>query len=263
MRGVVWGVALALVLLTACAPATPVADTTPVVQAKLLATVYLSPTPDAAARQATRLALSPTPRGPTATPPPSPTVYIGVFLEPAPDDEGPLISLNPGDPAEAPPSPIPANCPITIGEMFIQTWSDDATIRRELGCPIENLISFTGAVQIFERGAMYFEPNGFIWAIAPNFAGTEPGRYWVLDTIPEVTDAEPIEAPPGFQVPQFGFGAVWRSVDGVREALGFARTEEQSITANYQRFTGGTMLADMSAGQIYALTADNAVYGPF
>ena len=253
----------AVLRLAACAQPTPAAESIPVVQARQLATVYISPTPDAAAQAATRAAARPTDPAPVATVAPSPTVYVGVFLAPVDDESGPFISLEPETIAAGGPTPIPANCGIPIGEAFVAPWTETPEIRRALACPIEGVITFEGAVQVFERGVMYFEPNGFIWAIAPSFTQGIAGRHWVLDAIPDTVAGEPIEAPEGLRVPQFGFGAVWRSVDGVRAALGFARTEEQPIRASYQRFTGGILLADLSVGQIYALTADNQVYGPF
>ncbi|MBL8130540.1 MAG: hypothetical protein JNL42_01675 [Anaerolineae bacterium] len=53
---------------------------TPVTPVKLLATVFVSPTPDAAQREATRLAQPVASPTPPPTRPPQPTVYVGTFL---------------------------------------------------------------------------------------------------------------------------------------------------------------------------------------
>jgi hypothetical protein len=72
---------LVLALTSACqnAALTPTVEA-PRVAAKVLATVYVSPTPGQVEREATRLASSPTPTPVPPTPIPSATPYIGVFL---------------------------------------------------------------------------------------------------------------------------------------------------------------------------------------
>jgi len=78
-----------------------------------------------------------------------------------------------------------------------------------------------------------------------------------------------VDAPPGLRMPISGFGAVWKAVDGVRQALGFAITEELSVSLRLQRFEGGALLLDGSAGQTFALVGlpslngEGTVYGPF
>lgn len=72
---------LVLIALAACSSGEDGTPTpTPVTPVKLLATVYIAPTPNAGEREATRLAqpvMTPTPI-PTQTP--AATVYVGTFL---------------------------------------------------------------------------------------------------------------------------------------------------------------------------------------
>src|SRR5262245_49748965 len=68
-------------LLTACdALGSPSPTPTAPVIIKLLATAYISPTPNPEQEAATRAASSPTPLQPTATVIPTETPYIGIFI---------------------------------------------------------------------------------------------------------------------------------------------------------------------------------------
>lgn len=266
---------LLIVLIGACAPAaTPVAETIgegPGQNApKLLATVYASPTPDAAQREATRLAIRPVTATPRPTNTPAPTAYVGIFLGdaaavdpnavPLYDSaryEGTLIVPITAD------AEVAGACPIAIDGAFGSAWSSDPTIARALGCPSEQPAAYVGSNQIFERGAMYWIPTGEIWTIVPG--GTVGGRFWyVAQAPPEQTWDVP--APEGLRLPTLGFGAVWRAVEGVRQMLGFARTDEQAASLTVQKFEGGALLLDSSAGQVFALVgrgADGVAHGPY
>jgi hypothetical protein len=86
----------------------------------------------------------------------------------------------------------------------------------------------------------------------------------VAQAPPEQTWDVPV--PEGLRLPTLGFGAVWRAVDGVRQTLGFARTDEQAASLTVQKFEGGTLLLDSSAGQVFALVgvgADGIAHGPY
>jgi hypothetical protein len=87
-----------------------------------------------------------------------------------------------------------------------------------------------------------------------------------------VTNAPPEqpigETPPeGLRLPVSGFGATWIGIPGVRQALGFGRTEEAGTPILVQRFLGGLLIQDMSTEQTFALlgvsAATGVVYGPF
>lgn len=259
----------ALLMLAACqtaaTPASPAVDVS-LAQPKLLATVFMSPTPNQSEQQATRFANRPTATL-TPTDAPTPTVYVGVFLGEAVEvDGGPVIdperfviegsSLNV-------PTPVRAVCNIPPDTRFGVGWSGNVTASAALGCPTETTQEFEGTVQIFERGTMYFRPTGDIWAIVPG--GSLGGRYWYEVNAPQVADEEVI-APEGLRVPSFGFGAFWRGVEGVRDALGFARTEEQPVTVYWQRFEGGSLFFDRSLGQTFILLGigrGGEAFGPY
>jgi hypothetical protein len=261
--------ALILIVITACQPAPTAvpAASLPTVEAKLIATVYISPTPGQAEQQATRLALHPTATEPPAPPAPTATIYVGIFLGQSDslDDSAPVPAFNVG-PAQQIATPPPASgrfstCPMPPDERFGTTWQTNTEAGGRLGCPAEGAIPYSGTTQIFERGAMYFTPDGAIWAISTG----DNGRYWY---VPQAPAAEPsnYNAPGGLRVPVFGFGAMWAGVPGVSDALGYARTDEQAATFTIQRFQGGTLLYDNGAGQVFVLVgADDrgTAYGPY
>lgn len=259
---------LVVLALAACQQATPEAlESTPAIQPKLLATVHISPTPNEAEQQATRAAEAPLLTAPAPTVLPTATVYVGSFLEAAndPDSEVPILNatevfaLIPGLPTER-----PSRCQIPAHEIFGETWRSELGGTQQMGCPIEAAVLFDGVVQVFERGAMYYQPNGPIWAIESTNDGF-PDRQWtVTQQLPVVESIPPdIVVPQGLRVPLLGFGSVWFGINGVREALGFARTDEQNVNLAYQRFENGALFSDTSTGVVYILLSDGTAFGPF
>jgi hypothetical protein len=253
-----WSVVGALVLLAlflvGCsgeAPAIPTL-TPPLVMPKLIATVYISPTPNAEQAAATRAASTATATPVPVLPTASPTAYVGVFLgEVEVDNSAPALNPAFGVPTVA------ASCPNPPDPLFGTRWSADPAVSAALGCPVELVSSITGRLQIFERGVMYWRPNGEIWAIA-----TAQERYWYVPGAPPVQPGD-ILVPEGLLAPSQGFGAVWRGIPGVQDALGFARVAEQDGTVSTQKFQNGTLLADGSSGQVFVLLADGRAFGPY
>lgn len=255
-------------LLAACqTQSAPTLVAEPTSMAKLLATVYISPTPNDAEQQATRFAAQQTPTTVPTIPTATPTVYVGVFLGAADElDDGPLPTLAllqpPDEVTPTAVNPILAACPRAADEVFGTLWLTDENATATIGCPTGDPVTYTGSTQIFERGVMYFNPDVAIWAISQQGGG---GRFWYVTQIPPADDT-PISAPEGLRVPVFGFGAVWRSVGGVRDALGFARTDEQATTFTVQGMQGGLLLHDDSAGQVFVLLgtgAEGTAFGPY
>jgi hypothetical protein len=255
-------------LLAACAsapsdtqPPTPDAAALP----KQLATVELSPTPnesERAATQAVRRLTEPPP--PTAAVSPTPTVYIGVFIGGELGD-APVIDLSRYATTLTAaggfvPAPTPA-CLIPIDPNFGDRWRADPSLETALGCPTEPPAAYIGTTQLFERGVMYSVPTGEIYTIA--FAPTG-GRFWYVPQAPP-DQGWIVPAPDGLRVPLFGFGAVWKAVDGVRAAVGFARLEEAAASLTVQRFDRGALLRDVSSGQVFVLIGSGSgeAYGPF
>ncbi|MEL6272610.1 MAG: hypothetical protein AAFR22_22585 [Chloroflexota bacterium] len=255
---------IALFFITACSavnPATPTpAPVSQVNQPKRLATVFISPTPNEAERQATRIASTPTENPfPTDVPTSTPTVYVGVFLGESAVG-APAVGI--GQNVAAPPTitPIQTRCLIdTATDAFGTAWQDDIETSRALGCAIEGAIPFVGATQTFENGVMAVRPNGEMWA----FTVGEGGRWWVLETAPAPTDQFNVEPPSGLLAPSELFAAMWLGVDGVRDALGFAVFGQVDARLTIQRFEGGTLLYDDAAGQTYAFMLNQEVRGPY
>ncbi len=253
-----------LLLLASCRSAAPtsVAEA-PSAQAKILATVYISPTPDAAQLQATSAAASPTPTAPPVTPSPEATVYVGVFLGSADaGDNAPIpIGPTPGFDITAEAATGFTGCPQLPDDRFGTLWQANGDASAALGCPADIAIPYSGTTQVFEHGVMYFTPDGAIWAISP---GNPSGLYWYADHAPDVPD-DSLLPPNGLRVPVFGFGAFWRGVPGVRDALGFATTDETSITFVVQAFQSGALLHDGGAGQTFILSggSSGSAYGPY
>lgn len=262
----------ALLALSACSgvPGGAPPPTTAAPQVRLLATVYASPTPGAEAQRATQIAARPTLDARQPTPVPSATVYVGVFLGAEQADggvpvvdaaryQGTLAALGPTLGAPAP----GAACAVPIDPVFGAAWTANNLAQTTLRCPLEPVRSDVGTTQVFERGAMYFLPGGEIWAIVAG--GSAGGPYWYVRQAP----ADPgggAPPPEGLRVPSLGFGAVWRGVAGVQQALGYARTDESSASITRQRFEGGTLLLDSSAGQVFVLVGPiegGTAYGPY
>ncbi len=154
-----------------------------------------------------------------------------------------------------------ANCPQMPDDRFGTLWRTNADASAALGCPADIAIPYSGTTQVFEHGVMYFTPDGAIWAITP---GDPSGQFWYAAHAPDVPDSS-ILPPDGLRVPIFGFGAFWRGVPGVRDALGFATTDEASITFVVQSFQNGTLLHDGGAGQTFIMTGGSSgtAYGPY
>jgi hypothetical protein len=256
---------LLLVTLVGCGAAgvvsTPSAPA-PLEQPKRLATVFISPTPNTDERLATRNAQALTPRAGTATPPPSPTAYVGVFLgEAALPEDGPIYSggLESSPLASATPLTfIAEGCPVPPDPaIFGANWQQDAAVVARLGCPIEAVQQFIGTLQIFERGAMYGRGNGEIWAVAP-----QQFRYWYVTTAPEVFPGE-FAPPDGLLPPAPVFGGMWRGLAGISDALGWARVLAQEASFSSQRFEGGALFVDRASGQLWVFWLDSTLAGPF
>lgn len=262
-------VLLILWLLVGCAPeAAPASDVAyPDELSKQLATVFISPTPGDDERRATAAASRPTITLQPPTIVPTPTVYIGVFLGESGAEDGGVPIIDSARYAGTLMADVPTlaapTCLIPADPVFGTAWAANPAVADALACAGEAVTSYVGTNQIFERGVMYFIPSGEIWVIAPS--GAAGGRYWYVPIAPPDQGWE-VAPPEGLRMPTLGFGAVWKAVDGVRQTLGFARTDEQAASISVQRFEGGALFLDSSAGQVFALVGEpdgGTVYGPF
>ena len=248
-------------------PSAPPPLGTPVVQPKLLATLYLSPTPNNQQRDATRDAASVVTATPPPTHTPAPTAYVGVFLGETGSVDGNLLNLNADRfAAAAVASPFPTlaspGCAYPVDAIFGTTWTTNTAAVDDLGCAGEPVHSYIGTGQIFEHGVMYWIPTNEIWALMPS--GGINGEYWYYEQAPPEQGWS--EQPPsGLQMPEQGFGAIWKADADVRQTLGFARTAEQSASLSLQRFEHGALILDATAGQTFILVGGDtgSAYGPY
>mgnify|MGYP001045174571 FL=1 len=131
--------------------------------------------------------------------------------------------------------------------------------REELGCASAYFADAYVAYQPFERGAMFWiERLGSRYGNAIGILHTNPDgtMQWnvVNDTWYEGQPESGGETPPpGLYEPIRGFGKVWREVDGVRQALGWATAPEQGDGAEYYRFTKGALLRVRSSDTVYLI----------
>ncbi|MBC8098894.1 MAG: hypothetical protein H7Y11_05590 [Armatimonadetes bacterium] len=253
-------VGLLLLLLTmACTPQ-PVAPTSvAIVAVKQLATVAIPPTPDAAQREATRRALPTTPTNPPPTATATPTPYIGVFLGTPGENDSAILA----DVSQATRVFDDGNdtCAIPYDVAFGEGWRSNVAVLRRVGCPLQERFGFVGAVQVFERGVMYRrQDTNEVWAVLPGSIGT--GQYWYANN-PALLPLPGVSAPPGLRVPADAFGAVWLSTPEVQTALGYATTPEQTADLNLQRFDGGSLVLDVTVGQVFILFDNSDAFGPY
>lgn len=253
-------VALAL-LLTACAtPAEP--SPTAVALVRQLATIGPTSTPDdaqrLAAQQTAQAQVSPTP-APSATP----TPYVGVFLGEVQADQ-PIMDLAQFDviPTRSAAALLPLLCEIPVGADFGTSWTTESRVFNSLSCPIQEDYGFTGTVQVFERGVMYFRPDtNELWAIVPG-PSFGVGQYWYIDQ-PVLISTEGLVPPAGRFVPEGVMGGIWASHAELRSTMGYGITPPQDIDVRLQRFEGGTLFMDRTVGQVFALLVNGNAFGPY
>ncbi|MFN8372466.1 MAG: hypothetical protein U0694_06270 [Anaerolineae bacterium] len=250
---------LLVLLLVACLPATPAPVGEPTTLPRLLATVAISPTPQGGQP----VALQPTFTVVPSATPITPTPYVGVFVGEAELGDGavPIFNSNPLTPQPTPGVVISRTCAVPPDPDFGSSWSRNTLVTATLGCPIQAMFGFNGQVQVFESGVMYRrDDNGEMWAISPG--GLEAGHYWYVVTAPNIPQTG-VQAPGGLLVPEGDFFALWIGIFGIRDTLGFASTEQQDIGIHLQRFDGGTLLKDITVGQVFALFNNGEAYGPY
>ncbi len=265
------GVLLAL-LIAACTPQSPTETVNTenqgaAVAVRVLVTVNLPPTPDAAELEATRRAIPVTPSAEPATSTPTTTPYVGIFLgTPASNTSGQIslagIEQNPG--LQATPTSVQGTCSLPFDPAFGRGWESNPSVARRVGCPLQERFGFAGNVQVFERGVMYRRlDTNEVWAVQPGSIGT--GRYWYYNQVLPLPPLQGIglNPPAGLRVPADTFGAVWSSYAEVNQALGYATTPEQTADLNIQRFDGGSLLLDVTVGQVFILLDDGDVFGPY
>jgi hypothetical protein len=261
---------------------------------KVIATVAVSPTPDApeiAAIAASATANVPTATAamPTATstPTPYPGIFMGAMTVPAgtiaarPAERGqlnsapavnvggssgvvgvvsglmptPAVSIDPGQPCPVQPAPELVNA------------ANNPTVRQQLGCPTGQPFRTQVVFQSFQAGFMFWRDFGGKEIYALSTAAIQ--RAAPVDTFWRVADQwneslpadDPSLVPPaGLAQPIRGFGYVWRSNEPIRTSLGWATSGEQPYEAVWQDFERGAMWTS-ATGAIIAIVPSGGVGG--
>ena len=111
--------------------------------------------------------------------------------------------------------------------------------------PTPVILSIYIAEQEFERGWMFWlRPTRQIWLLRED----EGRRSWVVydDTFVDgEAESDPAIIPPAdLQQPTRGFGKLWRENATVRQALGWALSDEIGHTTRYEYRQGGALSSD-------------------
>jgi DNA-binding beta-propeller fold protein YncE len=164
----------------------------------------------------------------------------GEFLGYAPQDlNWAQVWPAPTRPAPTPlPTPTPTPCAYAPDERF--AIADDALLA-PLGCAVAPGRESYFAYQQFELGMMFWHgEQHMIFVLQQDGTWAAHEDTWTGD----LPDRDPALTPPeGLYQPVRGFGKLWREVLGGEEAwIGWAREEEQGLTAVIQPFAQGTAL---------------------
>ena len=192
---------------------------------------------------------APPPATPTATPLPSATAT------PTPTE---TATPTPTATETATATPAPTTCP-EAADATLAGFLDglDPALVEELGCPISSPVQSGAQLQGFEQGFMIdlaYAPGIYIYYnLSQEWERMDSN--WSPGDPPYPGDFSP---PPGLYQPQGKFGRLWADGNLV-EALGWATTETPAdFTAVEQRFTGGTLIANLERGQVYLFRQANA-----
>jgi hypothetical protein len=210
------------------------------------------------------IALTATP-SPTATPPnfPTPTAQPTVPLPTAVLLQRPTLAIDPGAPTPTPegnatPTPTRAPCSAPLAP-FDGIWARLPEAQLLLGCPLGLPERVGGALQYYEHGLMFWRRDNtdiYVLSNVPIEQGQPTGAWWRfadLFTGDQPDDDPSIEPPAGLIEPVRGFGYVWRNNGFVREALGWATTQELALDSLWQTFDGGWMMAGVDDIPVFVL----------
>ena len=202
---------------------------------------------------------TPVPPEPTPTPTEEPAA-TPTPVEPTPTNT-PVSSL-PGE-GTATPTPQPPTatatpsqpCDIMPVNGFGKIWTENAEVRRKIGCPEASEFALIEAAhERFEGGYMFWRKDAkkiYVFFGNPN---TDTIGTWIEyeDTW---QDGEPMPTPhgtPGVRgsatppagkyAPVRGFGKLWNADEELRNRLGWALETEQGITGAFQTFEHGYAL---------------------
>ncbi len=224
---------------------------------KALATVALSATPVPSATE---------PNVPTNTPAPTLPLPTVVILQ------QPTLPIGISDGNTTPTravTPTPLSCENPPEMPFTPIWQNITEAQALMRCPIGQIQEFPGVYQGFEHGIMFWrELDKSIYIISELAIrqGQETDHWWRVDDT--WTDGEPesdpgLQAPGGLRQPVRGFGKVWRGNAFIREALGWATTDEIGMATLWMEFEGGWMMTGPNQAPIYVLVPEENQSPPY
>lgn len=161
-------------------------------------------------------------------------------------------------------------CDVLPADTFLNLWQNNPEIQTALGCPIDphpdNIPAaypVKTSIQPFEGGTMIWSdhvawyPQPVIWVIQTDGSFTRFDDSFDIENDAVTGDEVP---PDGLFAPMLGFGKVWRTESGVRDAFGWATAPEQPGDGSFQMFEGGNILRLNQENRTYVfLHAENRV----
>ncbi len=153
------------------------------------------------------------------------------------------------------------------GSVFL-VWRDNITIRRQVGCPLNDIPSPPTTVvrHSFERGLMVSvqtkqsDPKAARYVYVLYNDGTV---QWFDDRYVDGNSDPSLGSPPnGLITPHFGFGKVWRENATVQQRLGWATSYERKLEPGEYRFFERGLLyqSGPDINNVYALVGSNLQY---
>ncbi len=138
----------------------------------------------------------------------------------------------------------PTSISLCLGPLqggFGSLWRNNPSVAEALGCPTTGEAASTASIQYFDGGMMYWV--GTSDQIYVYYSPAASGAWQGFANPNDPSYDEPREtAPAGKLEPIRGFGTLWHTLGGIREALGWANSPEYPITGVVQYFPNGLML---------------------
>ena len=147
-----------------------------------------------------------------------------------------------------------AQCTVSLSPLFRPLWIRDTSLRVGLGCPTEPSKTGFTAEQPFQHGYMFWrEIDRRILVLYDNGQWQSFEDHWQEGMSDYACSAT---GPEGLEQPKRGFGLLWCSEQGVREAVGWATQGERGFSDEWQAFELGQMVSSQGRGGVYVLFAD-------
>ena len=150
----------------------------------------------------------------------------------------------PPPPTRTPAPPPPTDTPACAGPLaggFGMLWRNNPDIANALGCPTNAEVGGVASIQYFDGGMMYWWQNSDRIYV---YYGGSSGSWqrFANPNDPSYNEPRETDVPAGKIEPVRGFGTIWHTIAGVRDALGWGNSPEYPITGVVQVFPNGMMV---------------------